>query len=306
MRSHIRRLLIKAGNIISEPILHNQLEILERQRELFLAQRSNKEMQLLLSMRYKKMLLDKVPLPTFDEVEFRCFSQNGEDGILLYIFSLIGVTNKKAVEVCAGDGTECNTTNLIVNHGWTGLLFDGDKEEVKRGRAFYSKCRDTFLWPPTLVNEWITAENVDSLISMHGFEGDIDLLSLDMDGNDYWVWKSIDCISPRVVVLEYNNLLGPERSATIPYRPDFRAELGELGMDYGGASLTAFVKLGREKGYRLVGCQRYGFNAFFVRSDVGRDIFPEIPTSKCFEHPFAQHAMKTRFANIESMNWIDV
>ncbi|MGA9351781.1 MAG: hypothetical protein WBW48_23680, partial [Anaerolineae bacterium] len=152
--------------------------------------------QMLLSLKYREFLHNGVPLPSFEDVEFRAFSQNGEDGILLFIFSLIGTTNRKAVEICAGDGIECNTANLIVNHGWNALLFDGSEENIRRGRQFYSTCKDTALWPPTLVNTWITVENVNPLIINNGYEGDIDLLSLDLDGVDYWIWKAITCITP--------------------------------------------------------------------------------------------------------------
>jgi hypothetical protein len=262
--------------------------------------------QMLLSLKYKELFCKGVLIPEFEDVEFKVFSQNGEDGILLYLFSLIGTTNRKAVEVCAGDGIECNTANLIVNHGWDALLFDGSEENIRRGQQFYSTCRTTFLWPPTLVKAWITAENVNSLIVDNGFEGEIDLLSLDLDGMDYWIWKAIHCIKPRVVVLEYNSLWGSEHAVTVPYQADFRAEYSKFGVDYGGASLPAFVKLGREKGYRLVGCQRYGFNAFFVRSGIGEDIFSEIPASKCFEHPFAQYAMSERLPKVIDFEWVRV
>ena len=168
----------------------------------------DKGLQILLSLKYKELLHHKLPLPSFEEVGFRVFSQNDEDGILLYIFSLIGTVNKKAVEICAGDGIECNTANLTINHGWTALLFDGNEATIRRGQDFYQCCKDTFLFPPRIIHAWIEAENVNTLISGHGFEGEIDLLSLDIDGVDYWIWKAIDCISPRVVILEYQDIWG--------------------------------------------------------------------------------------------------
>jgi len=113
--------------------------------------------QILLSLKYKQLLQEGLSLPKFEDVEFRTFSQNGEDGILLYIFSLIGSTNKKAIEICAGDGITCNTANLIINHGWNGLLFDGKESNIRRGQEFYSSIKNTAKWPPTLVNAWITA-----------------------------------------------------------------------------------------------------------------------------------------------------
>ena len=129
---------------------------------------------------------------------------------------------------------------------------------------------------------------------------------MDLDGVDYWIWKAIQCISARVVVLEFNNLCGAEQSVTVPYSPDFRTEYNRFGADYSGASLPAFVKLAAEKGYRLAGCQRYGFNAFFIRSRIGEDIFPEIHASKCFDHPFSQYAIHQRRQKIIDREWVRV
>jgi hypothetical protein len=238
--------------------------------------------QVLLRLKYQELARNGIGLPAFPDVEFRSYSQNGEDGILLYIFSLLGTTNRKVVEICAGDGIECNAANLIVNHGWQGLLFDGDANQIARGRTFYSTCRTTWSVPPTFINAWLTAENVDALVASKGFAGPIDLLSLDVDGNDYWLWKALSCISPRVVVLEFNGSCGPERSVTMSYQPGFRLDLNVQPYRC-GASLPAFVKLAREKGYRLVGVQSLGFNAFFIRDGLAEKLLPERSARECYE-----------------------
>jgi hypothetical protein len=253
-----------------------------RRRTLNETTGTNQAVQLLLHHKYRELLYNHFPLPELADTEFRCFSQNGEDGILLYIFTILGATNKRAVEICAGDGIECNSANLIINHGWYGLLFDGDEHNISRGKDFYSKCQDTFSAPPTLVASWITAENINSLIVDNGFGGEIDLLSMDIDGIDYWVWRAIECISPRVVILEFNSVWGPDRAVSIPYRADFRMDFSRRPY-YTGASLSAFVKLARVKGYRLVGIERLGFNALFVRSGVGEDLLPEVSPRECFQ-----------------------
>jgi hypothetical protein len=238
--------------------------------------------QILLRLKYQEMLRNNVPLPPLDSVEFRSYSQNGEDGILLFIFSLIGTTNKKAVEISVGNGMECNAANLIINHGWRGLLFDGSEENIAVGRNFYKNHKDTWISPPTLVSAWITRDNVNQLILSHDFSGEIDLLSIDIDGNDYWIWEAIECIQPRVVVLEHNTLWEDGRAITIPYQENFVADL-TAPVYYLGASLPAFVKLGHKKGYRLVGVQRLGFNAFFVRTGVGEEILSEVTVEECLE-----------------------
>jgi len=258
--------------------------------------------QLLLGLKYRE-LAEKGIVLAFGDVEFRNYSQNGEDGILWYVFSLVGTVNKTCVEICAGNGRECNTANLIINHGWTGLLFDGDLDNVETGRRFYRKHPDTFTYPPKFVHGWVTAENVNELVAANGISGEIDLLSLDIDGVDYWIWKAIEAVHPRVVIAEIQAIWGSEVSVTVPYAPDFRAEFIQGFGVYSGASLPAFVKMGRLKGYRLVGVQRYGFNAVFVRNDIGQQWLPEIPAEACFSHPFAKWAFAELRPLVAGRHW---
>ncbi|HEX4948625.1 MAG TPA: hypothetical protein VFZ34_18260 [Blastocatellia bacterium] len=257
-------------------------------------------MQISLALRYKELLRQGSPLPSFDEVEFRAYSQNGEDGILLYIFSLIGTTNKQVVEICAGDGIECNSANLIIHHGWEALLFDGNEAIIQKGRAFYTHHPDTFLWPPRFVHAWITPQNINALIQNNGFSGSIDLLSLDLDSVDYWIWKAIDVIQPRVVVVEYQDAWGPEKAVTVACEQEFSAAT----VGTAGASLAAFVKLSKAKGYRLVGCQRYGFNAFFVQNGIAEDVLPEIDPKTVFHHP--RHKEERDTARLHQHKWVEV
>lgn len=240
-------------------------------------------------------------LPSFDEVGFRKYSQHEEDGILLYIFSLVKPINKKVVEICAGRGTECNATNLIVNHGWWGHLFDGSARNVRSGRKFFSKYKDTFAYPPVFRQAWMTAENVNQEIELSGVSGPVDLLSLDIDGMDYWVWKAIESIDPQVVVCEIHNPIPADRALTVPYDPEFVYE----SPLYRSASLAAMAKLGKEKGYRLVGTHRHGFNAFFIKKGVGENFFPEINYKECLQDP---HSEKERrhWDDIKDMGWQEV
>jgi hypothetical protein len=119
-------------------------------------------------------------------------------------------------------------------------------------------------------------------VSRHGVSGEIDLLSLDMDGVDYWIWKALTVVSPRVVILEFNAAWGPQRSVAIPYESDFRIDYSRVPL-YCGASLPAFVNLGKQKGYRFVGAERSGINAVFLRSDVGAEYFPAQSAVDCFK-----------------------
>ena len=237
-----------------------------------------------------------------NDVGFRKHSQFEEDGILLYIFSLIKPVNRTCVEICAGDGRECNTTNLIINHGWWGHLFDGKRENVEFGNRFFEKNKDTFLYPPRFTEAWVTAENVNELIADSGASGPIDVLSLDIDGMDYWVWKSIDVIQPQVVVCETHNPIPTDKALTVPYAPDFIFE-HEV---YRGASLFAMVKLGREKGYRLIGTHRFGFNAFFMKNGVGEEYFPEIEVADSAQDPYSAMVRNERWPIAKDYDWHDV
>ncbi|MEN6405241.1 MAG: hypothetical protein ABFC77_02095 [Thermoguttaceae bacterium] len=254
---------------------------------------NDKTAQLLLSLEYAKLARAGEPLPSFDDVAFRAYSQNGEDGVLHFVFSLIQTTNKKCVEVCAGDGIECNTANLIINHDWTGLLVDGNKENVERGREFYRSLPDRRMWPPKFANAWITVESINSVIRDNGMSGEIDLFSLDIDGNDYWVWEALDCIQPRAVILEFEKAW--DECVSMVYNPDnhyiWPGDNGPKRLV--GASLPAFVKLGRKKGYRLVGAHAC-MNAVFLREGVGEEFFPEIPAAQVLNDPRSQWAVNAR------------
>jgi hypothetical protein len=293
MRTLVRRFLGKLGNALVRQLS----EDLKRERD----HRSSKETQLLLYHTYRDMASRGI-VPSLSEVGFRCHSQFEEDGVLLFIFALIGTTNKIAVEICAGDGIECMSTNLVLNHGWWGYLFDGNERNVEQGRLFFRNSRDTFLYPPKFTHVWITAENVNDVIREAGVAGDIDLLSLDIDGMDYWIWKSIDCIRPRVVVCETHNVIGADDALTVPYDPDFVITTP----DYHSASLAAMAKLAEQKGYRLIGTHRYGFNAFFILADIATDILPSVTPAQCLQDPFTREARSVRWPNVRDMNWVRV
>jgi hypothetical protein len=132
--------------------------------------------QIVLVTQYKSLARQDGGGLDFDDIGFKCHSQNSEDGILLYIFSIIGTTNRIAVEICAGNGIECNAANLVINHGWWALLFDGNAENIKAGTEFYRINRRSHNRPPRLIQAWITRDNVNELIRNAGISGEIDLL----------------------------------------------------------------------------------------------------------------------------------
>jgi hypothetical protein len=268
-----------------------------------------KAAQLQLSVTYQQVIAAGAPLPSLADAEMRFYSQSGEDGIIQLLLAATGTQTRRAVEICAGDGVECNSANLIVNHGWTGLLVDGGDEILIRGRRFYEEGAQTWYWPPVLKQAWVTRDNINKIVIDAGFDGDIDLLSIDLDGVDYWIWEALTVITPRVVVLEYQDILGPDRSWTVPYSDDFdgwRTSQSDGMPNFAGASLRAFAKLGAAKGYRLVGVNRLGYNAFFVREDLRAEGLPTVAVEDCFAHPKVRDGMRERFPQVADQPWVEV
>jgi hypothetical protein len=204
---------------------------------------------------------------------FKVYSQSDEDGIIQEIFRRIGTTNRAFVEFGVETGVECNTAKLLVE-GWSGLW-------IEASGPFAADIRKNFTAAIgqgglKLTEQLVTAENINGLLKQAGTGPEIDLLSIDIDFNDYWVWKAIDATRPRVVVIEYNATLRPPLSLVVPYEPMRRWD----GSNYFGASLEALVRLGQAKGYRLVGCNFSGGNAFFVREDICGEHFLEPATAE--------------------------
>lgn len=218
----------------------------------------------------------------FKNAEFKVYSKYGTDGILAYIFSKVGTTNHTFVEIGVENGRECNTANLSLNFGWNGLLMDAEEEWIRSARDYYDSRLGTQGSLVKTTTCFITADNINQLLLDDGFQGEIDLLSIDIDSNDYFVWKAINKVNPRVVVVEYNASFGL-RPITIKYNPQFHYQKTyKQNPLYYGASLTAMTKLAKDKGYILVGCESHGLDAFFVRSDVAGGKFSELSPEEAF------------------------
>lgn len=211
--------------------------------------------------------------------EYSLFSQNGEDGILRHVFGHIGFRSRRSVEF--GFSTnESNSLRLVLHEGFKGLFLDGSDWQVDRfNRAAASLGRDD----TRAVRIFLTRENLQRTLLELGTPSEIDLLSIDVDGNDYWFWESLDRISARVTVVEYNSALGRHLSLAMPYaasgRPDDDAA---HHFAYSGASLEALTRLARRKGASLVGCDSSGTNAFFVRDDCLTSALPPRSVAEAF------------------------
>jgi hypothetical protein len=242
------------------------------------------------------------PYEKIAEAGFRAYSQFEEDGIILYILSMIGFKTRRVVEMCCGSGDECMATNLILNHGFDGYLFDGDAENIRRARAFFDAQKDCLLYRPTVIQSWITPENANEILQRAGCIGEVDLFSLDIDGNDYWVLRAIEVINPRLLVLETHNDVPSDKSLKIPYQPDFSYRSG-IHEDFRSASLSAMVGLCQERGYRLIGAHRHGFNVFFLRNDEGLDFFPEVSVQQVHDNYWTRWSQTNRWSKVASMPW---
>jgi hypothetical protein len=218
-------------------------------RGLVLIGRSVNEAKILTAKLLIERLRDRDTIADIREAEFKVFSQFGEDGIIQYLVRKAGITGDER--------------RLVVNNNWSGLLIDGKEKSIATLR------KQSFFWERdlTAIVSFITAENINDVIGGAGYQGKIGLLSIDIDGNDYWVWEKLTVVDPVIVVAEYNSVYGPSRAVTVPYDPRFyRMDKHYSGIYY-GCSLKALEVLAERKGYALVGCNSDGNNCFFVKRD---------------------------------------
>lgn len=212
------------------------------------------------------------------EVEFRVYSQWGEDGIIEWLVSQINVPNTRFLEFGVENFREANCRFLLMNRNWKGLVFDGSRDHMSALRSE----RLYWMFDLTAKAAFVTAENIDSLITEAGFAGPLGLLSIDIDGNDYWVWKSIRSVDAAIVVCEYNPILGDRYPIAVPYDPQFRRFDSHHSGLYFGCSIEAIRQLATIRGYTFIGTNSNGINAFFVRNDLATPILEKMETVKAF------------------------
>lgn len=210
--------------------------------------------------------------------EFKVFSQSGEDGVIQWLIHNIPIQSKRFIEFGVQNYTESNTRFLLMHDNWSGLIMDGSQENMD-----YVK-QDNICWMHDLkpVPAFITAENINTLIRDNGFDGEVGILSIDIDGNDYWVWKAISCVQADIVICEYNSRFGSERAVTIPYDPNFYRTEAHSSNLYFGASIRALTLLGQQKGYALVYGNEIGSNLFFIRRELLNDVVYEKTVEECY------------------------
>jgi hypothetical protein len=249
-------------------------------------------------------LQQRAVFPRISDAGFRRFSQFEEDGILLYLLGCVGVTDRVVVEIGCGTGLEGMSANLIVNHGFGGLLVDGDRARVATARAFFKRLPRPEPFRPVVTCGWVTRENVNSLIRTSVRTTEVDVLALDLDGVDWHIWAALDVIQPRICVIEVQDIIPAELSLTVPYSPTFRyGDNSPEQQDFRGASLKAMVDLAATKGYRLVGGNRLGFNAFFVRQDLAAELLPEVSVATVLDNAWSFYGRTVRWPRVRDLPW---
>ena len=198
------------------------------------------------------------------EYEFKVYSQWGEDGIIDHLVSRVPVNSRSFVEFGVEDYTEANTLFLLKHRNWCGLVIDGSLDHI----AAIKRSAEFWRYNLRVDASFITRDNINDIITRNGLNGDLGLLSVDIDGNDYWVWEAISCVNPCIVVAEYNSLFGPVAKVSTPYKDDFVRSMADPTNMYYGASIAALDYLAQEKGFSLVAGNSAGNNVFFVRNDL--------------------------------------
>jgi len=232
----------------------------------------------------------------------KIYSQNGEDGIIEYLLSRCNTINKNCIEIGVYDGTECNTANLIKNKNFKGVMIDNHHSF---NHEFYNNCTYRF------IQKQLETDNIANLFVENNLVDHYDVFSLDIDGIDYWILKEIidkSLFTASIIVLEYQDIIGPDLSITIPNIKNFCAWNYDCyeGPNYCGASLKAYINLLKHQ-YVFVGCEPSGFNGFFVNKlCVSYDDLEIKDISSCFENEKVKFGMENRWPRTKDMNWISV
>ena len=224
----------------------------------------------------------KIDGSSINKYELKIFSQFGEDGIIDFLIKKLDIKSKYFIEFGVEDYNESNTKFLLEARNWSGEIYETNKKHVS-----YIKNQDLY-WRYNLnvKNVFVTQKNINFLVETFLKKNNVDklgLISIDIDGVDYWIWKELTVIDPEIVVIEYNARLGYDQSIVVPYEENFERLNKHYSSIYFGASLNALYKLGIQKGYSLVGTNLNGSNAFFVKKDLAsKNGLSELKPIDCF------------------------
>jgi hypothetical protein len=219
------------------------------------------------------------PPLTFNDFEFKIFSQWGDDGLIQYLIKNVRIENKIFVEFGVDDFSESNTRFLMMNNNWKGFVMDGSEENMARLK------NQPWFWRYSLKTKaiFITRENINGLLAETGFKN-IGLLHIDLDGNDAHILAELDLnnLNPAILIMEYNAVFGKERAISVPYDKSFMRTEKHYSNLYFGASLAALTHIANNKGYGLIGCNLAGNNAYYVRKDLLNEKIKEKKVDETF------------------------
>lgn len=268
--------------------------------------------KLLLGQLINKQIERVKSAQNFSEIEFKVYSQGGDDGIIQYLIHNVPITKEIFIEFGVEDYIESNTRFLTMNNNWKGLIIDGGRKNIEfvKKQAIYRRHE------LTAVSCFLTRENVNQVFADNGFVGEIGLLSIDIDGNDYWIWEGISVVNPDIVIVEYNSVFGNQYAVTIPYDPQFYRTRAHYSNLYYGCSLKALCLLAEKKGYVFVGCNSLGNNAYFVKKDKAANLSVRSHIDGYVESKFREAinekgkrtfvSGKNRFKVVENMPLYDI
>jgi hypothetical protein len=237
--------------------------IIKKTVEQEVKKESQKSLMALGSLLCNQQRISQSQYKKLADYEFKIFSQFGEDGIIQYLVNNVEIKKEIFIEFGVENYEESNTRFLLMRNNWSGFVIDSSEKNID------SIKKSELCWRHDLKFKmgFITAENINELIKEQNIEGEIGLLSIDIDGNDYWIWEKINVVDPVIVIVEYNSVFGKSSTVTVPYDKSFERHKQHYSGLYWGASLGAFVHLAEQKGYAFVGSNSAGNNAFFVRMD---------------------------------------
>jgi len=243
--------------------------------------------------------VSQLPITTdLKRAGFGVFSQHDEDGIIQFLISHLEIKNPTFVEFGVENYEESNTRFLLMNDNWQGMIMDSSEENI----AYVRNDKISRRWDLQAKCSFITLDNINALLRESGFDPDMGLLSIDIDGNDYWIWEAVDSVQPRIVILEYNSVLGRD-PVSIPYQSDFYRTKAHFSNLYYGCSLSALTYLANKKGYILAGSNQRGNNVFFVRKDIAGALPERTPQEEYVSSHFREsrdpHGAFTRLREAE-------
>jgi len=249
-----------------------------------------------------------------EDFEFKVFSQFGEDGIIDYLVKKTDIKNdeKFFIEIGVGDYSECNTKFLLMNSYWSGIAVEGNNqsvEKIKKKELFWKYNLD-------VINEWVRKDNIKRILSNKIIDQKLGLLSLDIDGNDYWILHELEILKPIILIVEWNSLFGPDKNVTVPYDDNFVREKKHFSGQYWGASIRAFYNLMQKRNYSLICSNKAGNNLFFVRNDRLKNLKTKKPDEVYINQIFNDSKDKNgklnfldknkKLENLENLDLIDL